>query len=180
MTHEPQFIPEGCHVPSQEALTLGAGTQWQEVYEFANGLGLEVVGGADQTVGAVGGWVQVSPFLNDPQCRMQLCLTMNVNVGRWPLFSHSYARNGSRSCCTHFLKSIRTSNIPDSHRSLVQLQYKAVTTDGILRIANSCQNSDLFFALRGGGGGTFAVVLEATIMSSPSQSFRVYVYTDAF
>ncbi|KAL2041244.1 hypothetical protein N7G274_006189 [Stereocaulon virgatum] len=42
------------------------------------------------------------------------------------------------------------------------LQYKIVTPDGVLRIANACQNQDLFWALRGGGGGTFGVVLEST------------------
>ncbi|KAH7337689.1 FAD-binding domain-containing protein [Rhizoctonia solani] len=42
------------------------------------------------------------------------------------------------------------------------LQFKVVTPDGILRTANACQNSDLFWALRGGGGGTFGVVLEGT------------------
>ncbi|CAE6470665.1 unnamed protein product [Rhizoctonia solani] len=42
------------------------------------------------------------------------------------------------------------------------LQFKIVTPDGVLRTANACQNSDLFWALRGGGGGTFGVVLEAT------------------
>ncbi|EAU86306.2 FAD binding domain-containing protein [Coprinopsis cinerea okayama7 len=47
------------------------------------------------------------------------------------------------------------------------LQYKVMTPDGKLRIANECQNEDLFWALRGGGGGTFGVVLEATIQASP-------------
>ncbi|KAF8607283.1 FAD-binding domain-containing protein [Ceratobasidium sp. AG-I] len=42
------------------------------------------------------------------------------------------------------------------------LQFKIVTPDGIVRTANACQNTDLFWALRGGGGGTFGVVLEAT------------------
>ncbi|CAE7101371.1 unnamed protein product [Rhizoctonia solani] len=42
------------------------------------------------------------------------------------------------------------------------VQFKVVTPDGRYRIANACQNSDLFWALRGGGGGTFGVVLEAT------------------
>ncbi|PPQ89860.1 hypothetical protein CVT25_004758 [Psilocybe cyanescens] len=53
------------------------------------------------------------------------------------------------------------------------LQYKIVTPDGVFRTANACQNEDLFFALRGGGGGTFGVVLEATMMVSPKESFRV-------
>ncbi|KAG8717821.1 hypothetical protein FRC09_013625 [Ceratobasidium sp. 395] len=47
------------------------------------------------------------------------------------------------------------------------LQFKLVTPDGILRTANACQNSDLFWALRGGGGGTFGVVLEATSRVEP-------------
>ena len=42
------------------------------------------------------------------------------------------------------------------------IQYEIVTPDGMLRTANACQNQDLFWALRGGGGGTFGVVLEST------------------
>ncbi|KAJ7091723.1 FAD-binding domain-containing protein [Mycena crocata] len=42
------------------------------------------------------------------------------------------------------------------------LQIKIVTPDGKLRTANACQNTDLFWALRGGGGGTYGVVLEST------------------
>ncbi|KAJ7186129.1 FAD-binding domain-containing protein [Mycena filopes] len=42
------------------------------------------------------------------------------------------------------------------------LQIKIVTPDGQLRTANACQNIDLFWALRGGGGGTFGVVIEST------------------
>ncbi|KAG8680625.1 hypothetical protein FRC11_002206, partial [Ceratobasidium sp. 423] len=42
------------------------------------------------------------------------------------------------------------------------LQFRLVTPDGRTRVANACQNQDLFWALRGGGGGTFGVVLEAT------------------
>ncbi|TRM68276.1 hypothetical protein BD626DRAFT_481274 [Schizophyllum amplum] len=47
------------------------------------------------------------------------------------------------------------------------LQYRVVTPDGTYRIANLCQNADLFWALRGGGGGTFGVVIEAAILASP-------------
>ncbi|KAI1765014.1 FAD-binding domain-containing protein [Hypoxylon sp. FL1150] len=42
------------------------------------------------------------------------------------------------------------------------VQLKIVTPDGYLRTANQCRHEDLFWALRGGGGGTFGVVLEAT------------------
>ncbi|KAF8660909.1 hypothetical protein AX16_001537 [Volvariella volvacea WC 439] len=57
------------------------------------------------------------------------------------------------------------------------LQYKVVTPDGTLRIANSCQNQDLFFALRGGGGGTFGVVLEATVLASPPVTLQTLILT---
>ncbi|TVY53558.1 FAD-linked oxidoreductase, partial [Lachnellula suecica] len=53
------------------------------------------------------------------------------------------------------------------------LQYKVVTTDGVLRTANACQNPDLFWALRGGGGGTFGIVMEATHKVEPAMSLSV-------
>ncbi|KAG0006015.1 hypothetical protein BGZ80_008578 [Entomortierella chlamydospora] len=48
------------------------------------------------------------------------------------------------------------------------LQYKVVTADGELKVANSYQNKDLFWALRGGGGATFGVVVEATYKTHPA------------
>ncbi|KAH7304249.1 hypothetical protein B0I35DRAFT_454763 [Stachybotrys elegans] len=42
------------------------------------------------------------------------------------------------------------------------LQIKAVLPNGTYITANRCQNQDLFFAMRGGGGGTFGVVTEVT------------------
>ncbi|KAF8876325.1 hypothetical protein BD779DRAFT_1560650 [Infundibulicybe gibba] len=47
------------------------------------------------------------------------------------------------------------------------LQFKVVTPDGQLRTVNKCTNTDLFFALRGGGGGTFGVVMESTHIVTP-------------
>jgi FAD/FMN-containing dehydrogenase len=46
------------------------------------------------------------------------------------------------------------------------LEYKIVTADGQLRVANKLINQDLFWALRGGGGGTWGVVVEATLKVS--------------
>ncbi|QDS68944.1 hypothetical protein FKW77_008585 [Venturia effusa] len=48
------------------------------------------------------------------------------------------------------------------------VEYKVVTADGQLKIANAVSNPDLFWALRGGGGGTYGVVVEATIKAYPS------------
>ncbi|KAG5921545.1 hypothetical protein E4U42_005802 [Claviceps africana] len=47
------------------------------------------------------------------------------------------------------------------------LEFAVVTPDGRFRVANRCRNRDLFWALRGGGGGTFGVVLESTHMVEP-------------
>ncbi|KAF9046193.1 FAD binding domain-containing protein [Panaeolus papilionaceus] len=55
------------------------------------------------------------------------------------------------------------------------LQYKVVTPDGKYRVVNECQNKDLFFALRGGGGGTFGVVLEASILTSPTVTLQTVI-----
>ncbi|SHL11712.1 FAD/FMN-containing dehydrogenase [Bradyrhizobium lablabi] len=43
------------------------------------------------------------------------------------------------------------------------LEAEIVTADGIVRIANACTNPDLFWALKGGGGGTFGVVTRLTL-----------------
>ncbi|KAF7329138.1 FAD-binding domain protein [Mycena kentingensis (nom. inval.)] len=42
------------------------------------------------------------------------------------------------------------------------LQFTVVTADGEHRTANACQNPDLFWALRGGGGSAFGVVTSVT------------------
>jgi FAD/FMN-containing dehydrogenase len=47
------------------------------------------------------------------------------------------------------------------------LEYKVVTADGSLVVANKISNPDLFWALRGGGPSTFGVVVEATIKVYP-------------
>lgn len=45
--------------------------------------------------------------------------------------------------------------------SLVEAE--VVTSDGVVRIANSCTNPDLFWALKGGGGGSLGVVTRLTL-----------------
>lgn len=43
------------------------------------------------------------------------------------------------------------------------LEAEVVTADGAVRIANAYTNPDLFWALKGGGGGTFGVVTQLTL-----------------
>jgi len=43
------------------------------------------------------------------------------------------------------------------------LEAEVVTADGAVRIANACTNPDLYWALKGGGGGGFGVVTRLTL-----------------
>ena len=47
------------------------------------------------------------------------------------------------------------------------LEVEVVTADGRLRLVNEHQDPELFFALRGGGGGTFGVVTRLTLRTHP-------------
>ena len=51
------------------------------------------------------------------------------------------------------------------------LEAEVVTADGKIRIANSCVNPDLFWALKGGGGGTFGVVSKMTVRTHDLPEF---------
>ncbi|KAI0938398.1 hypothetical protein AcW1_001860 [Taiwanofungus camphoratus] len=52
------------------------------------------------------------------------------------------------------------------------VQVKVVTPDGEYRVANECQNSDLFWALRGGGGSAFGVVIESSHRLEPQLTLQ--------
>ncbi|KAF9532809.1 isoamyl alcohol oxidase [Crepidotus variabilis] len=130
ITNNANFIPEGCsYTAGKTALTVGAGSQFQDIYQYAHDNKLIFVGGSDQSVTATGGWGQ----------------------------------GGGHSSLSR-LYGMGVDNA---------LQYKVVTPDGVLRTANACQNQDLFWALRGGGGSTFGVVLEGTMQVYPDQSFQI-------
>lgn len=47
------------------------------------------------------------------------------------------------------------------------LEWEVVTTNGSHLVATPNQHSDLYWALSGGGGGTFAVVLSMTARLHP-------------
>jgi hypothetical protein len=47
------------------------------------------------------------------------------------------------------------------------LEAEVVTADGEVRIANACSHPDLFWALKGGGGGSFGVVTRVTLRVHP-------------
>jgi FAD/FMN-containing dehydrogenase len=123
-TYNAKFTPAGCPANKKyTAMTLGTGEGWQDVYDWAESIGVTAVGGYHQTVSAAGGWVL---------------------GGGHSILTPVYGLGVDRV-----------------------VQFKIVTPDGQVRIANECQNSDLFFALRGGGGSAWGVVLEVTSVVEP-------------
>ncbi|HQC97004.1 MAG TPA: FAD-binding protein [Aquabacterium sp.] len=65
------------------------------------------------------------------------------------------------------------------------LEAEVVTADGVLRTVNACQDPELFFALRGGGGGSFGIVTRLTLRVHPlpadfgAVNFTVRASTDS-
>lgn len=48
------------------------------------------------------------------------------------------------------------------------LEFEVVTADGRLKIASPEQNADLYWALSGGGGGTYGAVVSVTVKAHPA------------
>jgi FAD/FMN-containing dehydrogenase len=55
------------------------------------------------------------------------------------------------------------------------LEAEVVTADGLVRTANACTNADLFWALKGGGGGTFGVITRVTLRTHALPTFFGWV-----
>ena len=56
-------------------------------------------------------------------------------------------------------------------------QLRVVLANGTYVTANACQHQDIFFALRGGGGGTFGVVMEMSTEAHPQTPIQVRAST---
>jgi FAD/FMN-containing dehydrogenase len=57
------------------------------------------------------------------------------------------------------------------------LEAEIVTADGTVRIANACTNPDLFWGLKGGGGGSLGVVTRLTLRTHHLPEFFGAVFT---
>jgi FAD/FMN-containing dehydrogenase len=51
------------------------------------------------------------------------------------------------------------------------LEAEIVTADGRVRVANPCTNPELFWAIKGGGGGSFGVITRLTLKTHPLPVF---------
>ena len=51
------------------------------------------------------------------------------------------------------------------------LEAEIVTADGVVRMVNACMNPDLFWALKGGGGGSWGVVTKLTLRTHELPQF---------
>jgi FAD/FMN-containing dehydrogenase len=53
------------------------------------------------------------------------------------------------------------------------IEAEVITPQGDLMKVNECENSDLFWAIRGGGGSTFGVIISMTVKAYPMPSVAV-------
>ncbi|ORY14164.1 hypothetical protein BCR34DRAFT_585987 [Clohesyomyces aquaticus] len=54
------------------------------------------------------------------------------------------------------------------------VEFEVVTADGQVRVINECNDADLFWAMHGGGGGTFAVLTKYCVQLYPSLPIHTY------
>ena len=126
--------------------TFGAGVQWSEAYQAAKQHSRIIVGGFSigGSLGAAGGWLGGG----------YSALSPNYGLGT------QNSPEVIRSCSHDHFTGV--DNV---------LEITIVTADGDHLIANSYQNQDLFWALRGGGAGTWGVVTSVTYKTHPSTPF---------
>ena len=113
------FVPKGCHVAAQPAVSLGAGAMWIDAYDAVTTRGGRYVQGGGCTTVGVAGLVQSGGFGS---------------------FSKNYGTAAA---------------------GLIEAE--VVTADGQVRIANACSHPELFWGLKGGGGGSLGVVTRLTL-----------------
>ena len=113
------FVPKGCQVAAQPAVSVGAGAMWIDAYDAVTTQGGRYVQGGGCTTVGVAGLVQSGGFGS---------------------FSKNYGTAAA---------------------GLIEAE--VVTADGQVRIANACSNPELFWGLKGGGGGSLGVVTRMTL-----------------
>jgi FAD binding domain/Berberine and berberine like len=110
-------------------------------------------------------------------CNGSVAPQLAVTMGAGAIWGHAYdavTTKGARyvqggGCVTVGVAGLIQSGGFGSHSkhygsaAAALLEAEVVTADGEIRIANACTNPDLFWALKGGGGGSFGVVSKVTV-----------------
>jgi len=128
--------------------TFGAGVQWLEAYEVVKQRNRVIVGGMCPrgSIAVGGGW-----FAGGGHSLIAPNYGLGMQKNPPDLIeSHSY----------HGFVGV--DNV---------LEITIITADGDHVVANAFRNKDLFWALRGGGGGTWGVVTSVTYKTHPSTPF---------
>lgn len=60
------------------------------------------------------------------------------------------------------------------------VEFEVVTADGQVRVINECNDAELFWAMRGGGGGTYAVLTKFRVQLHPSVPIHTYNFVANF
>lgn len=60
------------------------------------------------------------------------------------------------------------------------VEFEVVTADGQVRVINECNDAELFWAMRGGGGGTYAVLTKFRVQLYPSLPIHTYNFKANF
>ena len=143
----------GFSLISTSVITFGAGVQWFEAYEAVRQRNRIIVGGLcrDGSIGAAGGWLLGGGHS---------AIAPNYGLGT------PNSPNLTESCSRGSVSGV--DNV---------LEMTIVTADGDHVIANPYNNEDLFWALRGGGGGTWGVVTSVTYKTHPSTPFSAAFLT---
>ncbi|CCT63359.1 related to isoamyl alcohol oxidase [Fusarium fujikuroi] len=81
-------------------------------------------------------------------------------LDRGPCSTGGWTQGGGHSPGTHYF-GIGADQV---------LSARVVLASGKIVVASPCENEDLFFAIRGGGGGTFGVVTEITVKTYPTKA----------
>ncbi|GJE86543.1 FAD-binding domain-containing protein [Phanerochaete sordida] len=107
-------------------------------------------------------------------------ITIGTGVGMQQLYA--FADKHSVTAIGGYHKTVATGYFLGGGHSILSpvyglgvdrvVQIKVVTPDGHLRTASECQDSDLFWALRGGGGSAFGVVTELTVKVEPQLTIQ--------
>jgi hypothetical protein len=127
-------------------LTLQSGVQWHAAYAAAAAHNRVIVGGdsAGGSVGSAGGW---------------------ISGGGHSILSPNY---GLGKCKSHYFK-LKLTNIVGVDNVI---QMTIVLADGSHITVNEYKYPDLFWALRGGGGGTWGVLTSVTYRTHSNTPFQ--------